>query len=234
MEVYIRDLIESYKDLTPDNPSSWVLLSDDPKWVDESYAKVCHADLRNNLYTEWTKLLLPVTGDHAVEYCTHLINGPFSKYKEWIKIEKFEQNHYILLTGLDEFPANALFNFCIATRAPIEFPNTIRSWLNLRSFGMPANLALVIAGLTEPSDVITGLDEKANFVGTPNANHWWFDNGSRWDQLLNGIPHALAAPYNSKSKRCTPTNVIWGESIIIHTMNMFETKTLREIMEKYA
>jgi len=234
-EELLDNLISSYPDLDSSNPSSWVFLSDNLEQYHEAYNKVCHADMRHIRSVHWTKMLCAVYGRNALDYITHIINGPFKQYKELIELKKYKdtEDYYLEITGLDKFPANALFNFCIATRAPIEFPATLENWYHLQKLGMPSDLALIVAAVTDYETQAASLDDKGAYCGVPNSNHWWFNSASQWERILNGDLCYLSRPYKGNNSGCLPTNVIWGESDPNVIFEMFESHSLKQIMEKY-
>lgn len=180
-------------------------------------------------------LAVPKKDEQSLAYIEWLINHPFKRFKDIIHLLKHNDEYYIHILDLTKFPANALFNFTIATRAPIEFEPTMNMWSKLIGLGLTPGLANLIAGLVvvkpesynyrEPA-----LDGKLTMVGPMHSGHWWLFNHSNWDQVLAGEMTGLTKPY-TESGNCVPAAAIWGEQE--QTYDMFENYTLQQLAEKF-
>lgn len=141
----------------------------------------------------------------TLKYLRMIIHGPFKAFSDLISLVRVKDNYYIQCSELDKWPANVLFNFCIATRTPWEFPKQIEGWSTLCEAGYPEMLAFLLSHSMggKPFKI------KRQF---PDSGHHWFDPASDWHNILNGTPDLTCESYHKSPTSCTPSNVIWGKS----------------------
>lgn len=194
----------------------------------------------------YDQLLTAVPCDQALDlaYITFLIDGPFRAFRDRIFLEQHEDKYYLRCDKLDTWPANVLFNFCIATRTPIEFPHVVKAWGQLAQAGVNEALAIILAskftflklgsGYNRKRDVPEGdpWDWKLDQFEGP-LGHFWFDPVSKWTTLINGLPliAEYSRDYRSRPPEVTPTNKIWGlaeKDVLLSMIGL----TVREITEK--
>lgn len=170
------------------------------------YSKVCHAELKyldpgfDNLVTA-----VPKTDEVSLAYLQMLINGPFKAFSDLIGLHKLGDNYYILCSTLGKWPANVLYNFCIATRVPIEYPAYLPYWKELVDKGFNPALAFLL------SYSVRG-EPKLKHRVFPAAHHLWLDPSSDWNNILNGEMSNMTPAFKEYPKGCEPCNVIWGTS----------------------
>lgn len=203
----LKELIESYPTLTPESPSSWFVWSDTPGTPPKSYsALICHADMRYT-HTGYDHLVtaVPKNGKISLKYIRMLIHGPFRAFSDLISLVSTKDGYYLQCDELKKWPANVLFNFCIASRAPIEFGYQINGWEELLGQGYPEVLAFLL------SHSMKG--EKFNYGRRfPDHGHYWFDPSSDWRRIIDGTPDLTGLNYHDFPNAVTPTNAIWGKS----------------------
>lgn len=236
-------LINSYEELNPASPSSWVLISNNPNFnPDVQLGRICHANMRHATKNKWDEayLAVPKTDKLSMKYIRWLIAGPFQQFKKHIRLHKIldevlgvcDGKYYIHVTGLDKLPANVLYNFCIASRAPIEFRPTLELWDNLMGLGVPPNLAIILAGFSSIDTPITSLDDHLLCVGPQHVGHWWLDLSLNWNTVLTNTPTEFSSPFKVYPHGCTPTNCIWGFGSSQDTYEKFKL-SIRELMEMF-
>lgn len=159
-----------------------------------------------------------------IAYLQYLIDHPFKSFKDRISLETVEvegeQKYYLRLTKLDTWPANVTFNFCIASRIPIEYPGFIKSWGKAVANGVHPGLAFLVVsricwvGWGIPTKEPKGNNPwnwKLDTLQCPGG-HFWFDSVANWENVLSGkmVAEKFAKPYKGKPNGCRPSNVIWG------------------------
>ena len=235
LDQVVEGLVKSYRDISGSNPSSWAVLSSDRKHIRTYWNNICHAQMRHESPYMFDDLVtgVPYNKPPALDYLHGLIVGPFKQFKKFIKLKQVDENHFIHVTNLAEFPAKVLYNFCIATRGPIEFMHVVERWQILVDLGVNRDLAYLIAARGLSDDKPT-LDSKLLYMSTPSDGHWWFNNRSDWRRILDHNPEIKAEKYYKHGpSHCTPCNIIWGE----HNKDELRTltgKTVRELQEIFA
>lgn len=167
--------------------------------------------MRYYAVNKWDSLItaVPKATPADLAYLSMLINGPFRCVSDQISlVQDHDTGHYYLeCTDLDKWPANLLFNFCIASRAPIEFPNILTYWADLVAKGYDQTLAYLIASSNDGKP-LTELNRAWNY-----NNHCWFDSTSDWRRILKGEPERLSTfSFRKSPGSVAPCNVIWGRS----------------------
>lgn len=233
----IEKLVGSYGSIGPEHPTSYILIPGDPKHKpDVELLHICHSRLPQavpNIHQE-ALLAAPKSDELSKSYLQWLIDGPFRLFSDHITIKETDNGQiYIHVCGLDDFPANGFMNFCIASRAPIEFRPTLELWSNLIELGVKPNLAMCLAGLSTVPNKITTLDTKLKCVGPPSWGHWWFDTTMDWTRLLIGQPTNLSSSFKQYPSGCLPTNRIWGVGSADTVLKRFSDYTISELMEMY-
>lgn len=212
LDKLVDGLLESYDELCGVTPSSWIVFSSDFSQVNTNLAKICHAEMKYHPVGKYDELLtaVPRSSTESLSYLQGLVDGPFRQYKDLISLKQREGVYYFHVTGLDKFPAKALYNFCIATRVPIEFSENVQRWQHLVNLGVDPNLAYLISA----RDLTHGIprwETKMNDLAVPSIGHWWFNQNSDWEPLIVGKITADTISYKMGPSHCTPTNKIWGE-----------------------
>lgn len=239
---YIRQLISSYPELNGASyPSSFILLNDKGIATCSVFKAACHWQLRTQPIGYHQELLtaVPKKDDLSISYLQFLIEGPFRQFKDMIHLNTTDGGEYYLhVTDLDKFPADVFFDFCIASRAPIEFRPTLNLWSSLKNLGLSPGLAMCVAGLADLPRYLcygppTSLDHIMEVSGPPSFGHWWFDMSCDWSNLIKGTPQISAKPYKLRPSDCTPCNAIWhSEQSPEDTINLFN-KPLKELVEMF-
>jgi len=112
---------------------------------------------------------------------------------------------YLECTDLDKWPADVLYNFCIASRVPIEWSHLLDYWATLVANGYDPTLAFLI------SQSNSGKEFHGERVWSFN-HHMWFDASSDWRLILKGEPSHTTHSFKSHPQSCVPCNRIWGSS----------------------
>lgn len=217
----LKALLASYPELNKEYPSSWFSWSDNPGIKPKMQLKaICHADMRyaaaghDHLVTA-----VPKDSKISLKYLRMLINGPFKAFSDLIELVETKDGHYLQCNELKRWPAPVLFNFCIATRVPIEFPKQLEGWASLREEGYPEVLAFLLSRST-------GGEKFKNVRGFPDHGHYWFDASADWKKIISGDPDLTGLNYHTSPTSITPTNVIWGKSYdYMHIKSLDDTKT---------
>lgn len=196
----------SYPKLNKVRPSSWVAWSPEAKTVRVWLQAACHMSLNfdspglSNLVTA-----VPNSDEVSLAYQRMLINGPFKAFSDLITLNRSGDFYYIYCSHLDKWPANVLYNYCIATRVPIEHKYLLPLWSSLVEEGYDSTLAFLL------SYSYRGEKKQVNREW-PVLGHFWFDPSASWRRVLNGDMQARSESYYDKPTACTPTNKIWGVS----------------------
>lgn len=203
----LTNLFLSYPGLAPECPSSWFVWSDNsgipPK---AKIATICHADMR--FHGEGFDHLVtacPKADPLSIRYIRMLIHGPFKAFSDTISLRTHKGLYYIQVDHLEKWPANVLFNFCIATRVPIEFPQLFELWNELTKSGYPELFAFLLSYTTD------GVPFKRE-RSFPSRNHLWFDPAADWTKILAGHPDLTCKDFKGYPSHILPTNQIWGKS----------------------
>ena len=206
--VALNKLLESYDKLDTKNPSSFFIKMPSGH-VYEQLKVVCHAYLKNRNYKNAESIVTaaPILDDKTLEYYLMIMSGPFRTYSEYIELLQKDGKFYFELYNLKDWPAKALYNFCIATRFPLEFSPIYKDWQKRLENGCDPVLGLLLARLRNASQ------QQLNF------NHIWWDNSSSWEAILKGEMQFLSAnhafslsqvSFAENPMACTPCNGIWG------------------------
>jgi hypothetical protein len=212
-EKYLPQLFDTYPNISFYDPddfkkkkiSSWFVWTKDGK-IKTHFNKVCHADMHYYASTGWDELItaVPKSDDLSLEYLRMIIRGPFKSMSHLIKLDKVDNNYYLHCMSLDKWPANVLFNFCIASRVPIEFSGLLKPWAKRCEEGYDPVLAYLLT-------YSYGYPQKTTrsfHFGRPG--HLWFDPGSDWQNILNGTFQNVSDSYKTSPSDCCPSNIIWG------------------------
>lgn len=231
-EKLIYSLVDTYDKLNSETPSSYVIFNDEFTMVKEFFVEVCHADLCSpyKVSPGYTTLLtaMPKVDELSNQYINWLIAGPFRSMQDKISIHEYADSYYIKCSRLAEWPANVLYNFCIATRVPIEKPDYLYVWKSLMDHGVDVNLAFALSPYT-----YAGLNTPIQSPGPVCNNHMWFDSASSIINITKGTfdPNGVSKPsFFAKPTACSPTNVIWG-LMDVEEQKLIGGKTPLEINE---
>lgn len=203
----LKELLASYPSLDAGNPSSWFVWSDDPAIPPKSYTlQVCHADMR---YTQkgydYLVTAVPRIDNVSLKYLRMITHGPFKAFSDLITLGKFKDQYYLQCSELKKWPAPVLFNFCVASRVPIEFQDQLDGWSNLIDEGYPEVLSFLMS-----HSVGGGVFKHNRYF--PDHGHHWFDPSSDWKNIISGTPDLTGLNYRSFPTSVTPSNAIWGKS----------------------
>lgn len=203
----LKELLASYPLLSDMSPSSWFVWSDNPALKPLSHlVRVCHADMRYHpAGYDYLVTAVPRADKVSLAYLRMLIHGPFKAFSDLIELVRLKNIYYLQCNDLNKWPAPVLFNFCIASRVPIEFQNQLDGWTKLREEGYPEVLAFLLSHSV-------GGDDFKNERDFPMNGHDWFDPSADWKRIIDGSPDLSACNYSQAPGNITPSNVIWGKS----------------------
>lgn len=219
-------LFQTYPNLKDTSPSSWI------QWgegiVKSYHSKVCHQDMewQGPGYDELVTAV-PKNDEVSLEYIRMLIRGPFRSVSDLIKLDRIKTNYYLHCLSLSKWPANVLFNFCIASRVPIEFEYLLSPWAKRCELGFDPMLSFL---LTYSYGAIDGVQSNERTFKFDRPGHLWFDAASSWSALLSGVMEKQSKPYKTNPGDCKPTNIIWGWS---NDYAKLKSMTDEEIAEFY-
>lgn len=203
-------LFGSYKGLDNDDPSSYILISNNPK-VEPfvRLAEACHADMRYAAANTWDQLItaVPRTDELSLAYIRMLLQGPYRGLSCFITLKQSDGNWYLHATDLDQIPAKALYNFCIASRVPIEYKEHLPFWDKLVKQGYNSVLAYLLSWSNDGKELKPG--KSRSWYA---SNHMWFSNTSDWNNIINANMIGLEGNFRSLPGGAAPCNIIWGES----------------------
>lgn len=202
---HLASLFATYDKLDTHTPSSWISFKKDWSFHVHHFKEVCHASMSYATAGSVDELITAVVREDArsLAYIRMLISGPFRSFSDLISLE-FSNNHYFIrCSSLDKWPANVLYNFCIATRAPLEKPEMFERWDKLLAKGVDPTLAFLISASTTGVNPIVW-----HFT---YQSHFWFDPSADWRAIINGEPMNFSQPYTVDPRQCQPTNLIWGK-----------------------
>lgn len=202
-------LFKSYPNLEEASPSSWFGWSGDK--IIAFNEKVCHRDMTYSVGLDEMVTAVPKTDELSLEYLRMLIRGPFCSMADLIKLDRVGSNYYLHILSLDKWPANVLYNFCIASRTPIEFGFLLSNWAKRCEAGFDPTLAFLLT-------YSYGWHSTEHTQGTVRdfsvhrPGHLWFDAASNWYFIINGLFTNVSKPFKTDPSYCTPCNTIWGHS----------------------
>jgi hypothetical protein len=200
---YLPQFFSAYPKLKNGHPSLWFAWSDCGKLTYYSGAEICHASM-GYMKSGFDHLVtaVPKTSEVSLDYLRMLIRGPFRAYSHLIHLKQSGDKYYFQCDNLAEWPANVLYNFCIATRIPIEHEGYLTPWKKLCDDGYDSTLAFLLAwrdNLNAPG-----------VKGYANQNHLWVDTSSDWSLVVSGQMVKTSTSFKDKPLATRPTNCIWG------------------------
>lgn len=229
----IKQVVDTQDNLRGSSISSYVLFSNDLKQNRATLQYACHAPMASVPTDSFDQMVTaaPFCSDPvSLRYYRWLIDGPFRAFSDKITLEVFpdSKDHYFKMVKLDQWPANILYNFCIASRFPIEFKECVKRWGIYLDAGIDPSVGFLVAafGGNKPIDKDPWKFRpfEPNFEG--NTNHFWFDVTSNWSRMINGDFDMDAVSKQSFKEHpisCRPTNPIWG-----HTSQVDQRKLLKQ------
>lgn len=221
-------VIHTYPDLCYNTPSSWVVYTDDYQKKVERLLRACHAGMENDVGYDH---LITATPNHkdGWRYYQWLIEGPFRAFSDTISLNFLEpgniETSYFLVDNLEAWPANVLYNFCIASRVPLEHKHLLARWNKFVGVGMDKGLAYLVSSKIGPNQAWTEKIEpnlkEADVEGLwsfiPSLHnyadrHLWTDVTVNWTRLIHGDLDMSKVRENYKAypSHTKPSNVIWG------------------------
>lgn len=242
-----RNLVKCYPQIDGSRPSAWTLYSNDFEHIDESHLFICHAKMALTPRTEpglYDQLLtaMPHTDPVSMAYLNWLVEGPFRRFADRIHYRKVDGLWYIHV-DLADFPANVMYNFCIATRGPIEWKALLTTWDKLIQAGVSRELAFLCARFVScytrsgddmlssyQPDNLGPLDWQLKYDFN-DTGHIWLDFNSDWGRVISGNPDptTFKDPYKVDNTGCRPTNRIWGYGSR-EFFSGLKSKTAREVL----
>jgi hypothetical protein len=148
---------------------------------------------------------VPNSDKVSLAYLRMLIHGPFKSVSDLISLVRVKDQYYLQCSDLEKWPAPLIFNFCVASRAPIEFEDQLDHWWSLVKEGYPEMLGFLL------SHSCGGNNFKWERT-FPESGHHWFDPQSDWKRIMDGNPDLTGYRYDKYPASVTPSNVIWGVS----------------------
>jgi len=214
----VSEIIKSYLKLNKANPSSYALINEDGLAISQTL-EACHYKMAFNLTRRnyWQGLITayPVKKDLDLEFFQELLVPLYSNWSSCINLKSKDGHYYIEVTDLDKVPANALYNFCIASRIPIEFRTNLILWDKLRKSGLTSRQAFAsckcILPASTPISKLLDVEVLAPFDWT-SFGHWPFYISAKLDRLTKTGPSDLSVSYYESPGASAPCNSIWGES----------------------
>lgn len=200
----LPSFFKTYDTLNDVRPSSWIVWKDEDEKSVLFAKEACHANMTESVGFDNLITAMPNSDPISIAYQKMLLNGPFQAVSDMINIGYIPNKYYIHCTDLEKWPSNLLFNYCIATRVPIEHAELLPLWSELTLKGYDPTLAFLLSYTTRGS-----VDNSRSF---PNLVHFWFDSASDWRRILKGDPTRLSRMYKTNPSDCTPCNVLWGKS----------------------
>ncbi len=239
----VKEVVDTYGEITPDQPCSWALMSDDESMSDVTKLFVCHAHLLEAKAGIYDQLItsFPVTDDIHLKFFDFMKNVLYRNWSEHFLLKKYhptddtkktaEGQYYIHITNLSKIPANVLYNFCICSRAIVEQKQLLENWDKFVSEGIDPIFAFVVVhcemGWSRTNTIVCDLDTKISSV-TWYDGHWPFDYTLDLAVILEAKPIKLSKSFKSSPASCRPTNCIWGEA---KNLRKLEGLTVREFWE---
>jgi hypothetical protein len=216
-------LFKTYPNLNLHHPSSWFVWNAEGK-VLPRLTEICHAKMCTD-GAGWDDLItaVPKSDPVSIAYLRMLINGPFKSFSDLIalkhvshksKIKDMEKdaivvktvrNYYLHCANLCDWPANVLYNFCIASRIPIEKPEYLDPWSKGVEIGFDPVLAFLLTWSANGKDFV----DPRPF---PWMGHLWIDPSADWKRVLSGDMTKMSGSFKEHPTAATPSNCIWGNS----------------------
>jgi len=222
-----KRLVKLYPKMEKHFPASWIYFSQKEGIKPcEQLQEPCHVEMISSKSNTWDEMItaFPHTDSLSVEYLKMLGRGPFQAYRDVFSVQKLGEANYIHIIELDHWPANVLYNFCIATRVPLEHNYLMPHWGQLCEKGYDPTLAYMISWSKAGSD-------KFSKTGRPFPpyGHYWHDNTADWSRILKGDFLKPSSSFRESPKSCRPTNVIWGTDF--ETNGKLKKMTDEEILD---
>lgn len=222
----INDLIERQSNLTGGQPAAWVMFNNDLSRTSEHLRTPCHMAMAL-VEADWVDTVItamPNSDELSMRYQEWLIRGPFRAYSDKITLEQHGAEWIIRCSNCDQWPANVLYNYCIATRTPFEKRDYLLRWDSLLKKGINENLAFVLASYYMPKS-------PTYFPG-----HFWLDPTVNIRTFVSGemdSEKVASQSYKANPRKSTPTNSIWGV-LSEEDRNGIKDKTPTELMDYFG
>jgi hypothetical protein len=217
---------DSYGSLDTATPSSYILWSDDKNGPlpFSSLGFICHNKMPYlNKGFDHLITAAPKVDEISLAYLRMLISGPFRSVSDLIAIEQYEDKFYINCSNLSKWPANVLYNFCIATRTPIEFSMLLPRWHDLVQEGYNETLAFLLSASTFGSKF-----EYNRSMLQSRYGHMWLDEATCWAKVISGSMSRITSDFKTSPGACKPCNIIWTGS---QSMERFRKMSDKDISE---
>ncbi len=155
----------------------------------------------------------PYRDGPKLEFIKYLARGPYRSLQDHIKIEQVGEDYIVRCTDLKNWPANVLFNFCIATRIPIEESYVVDGWTSMVKAGVCEHTAYALAAYYNHYDD----DPTKPIMARPRAltHHFPMDSSSSIHNLITGtfVPNKVSQKsFHESPSEVKPCNQIWGYS----------------------
>lgn len=214
----LSTLISTYSKIDRVNPSSWLCWSNSLKDIDKNHLAVCHARLPGVRAAIFDNLITAISKSDKIslKYQQMLISGPFKDFSHLITLDHIDSNYFVYCSNLDKWPANVLYNYCIATRIPIEHYFLLDKWEQFSEEGFNPVLAFLLSYL-RCSNIF--------------YNHMWFDISSDWSNIIKGNMNRLSPDFKSEPTAARPCNVIWGQSLSNRQFSRMSNEEIAEYLK---
>jgi hypothetical protein len=118
----VGNIISRYPKMDTSKPTNYTLISN--KGVEpDSTLTFCHSVMGNSGKAGKYDIMyngIPYKEGLEMDFVRALIAGPFRNWSDQIELLQVEDHFVLKIINLDKFPANVLYNFCIACRYPLE------------------------------------------------------------------------------------------------------------------
>ncbi len=180
--------------------------------VSDHFNRPCHAEMLYS-YPGWTDLITAVdkTDEASLAYQKMLIYGPFKGFSDQITLHQVGKEYFVHCSGLDVWPANVIYNYCIATRVPREHSIYLPHFMKLVEKGYDPTLAFLLSWST--------YGKGRSHRTFPSLSHYWHDVTSDWSSIISGTFTKPSVSFFKNPTQCIPSNSIWGIDPGIRRLN---------------
>lgn len=211
------------------NPCSFGLIKDD----DDASIRfaACHQPVSHALNGKNAKVnqiitSYPKQSEIDVSWFDCLIRYPFKKIADKVSLEETNTGKlYVHIRDVKKIPKQVVYNFCIATRVPVEWGHYyFKEWSALGQAGVNPMLAFLLSS----SRLDTSKTDPLDWVLKKRVGYGWhfpFENRSCWFKIITGEYEI------TRSTSCIPCNEIWGNDPT-EKVTFLHNLTVRQICEK--
>lgn len=190
---------------------------------------VCHQKVRYAKANVYDQMITSCPVVHE-KFHNWLMTELFGEWSDHFHLEFYGKTKkpYIRISDLATIPANVLYNFCIASRIPLEFPKTTQFWEEMVSVrGLHPGFALAICRMH--------IEKGALANNETNWNHWPIDTTCSLYPLTTYKvdPNTLTEMFKAHPTQVTPTNRIWGNKADLRGLNFKNAEAVDEFWLKW-